>query len=195
MSIDELVLRYGRKMKESGEDSGNSKKSTWSQLMSKVGSKKNRKFEEVDDEKLECEEKDQKSETEKSSPAGEQVSEVDGCLPSKLSADATETSPKQAKQENDKICDSPTSKSSPTTESNGGLKNGSSHLDHSPNQEKAVPSSKGKGIGKGLSNSIRKAVEKTPEELERERREAERISKRLERKQSLRSKSAEELYR
>lgn len=204
MSIEELITRYGNRIREaaSEQQKGNSG-STHNDFVKFCA--KNRKLKKItagdatppssgnggtdepaDEEKPAVTEEVENSAQE---PTVKETNEVEN-----NHAD-TEDKKAEVKSEQHEV----------STESNGKIHNGSSNnhdVDHSKapciNSSPpaiAIVSSKGKGVGKGLSNNIRKVVEKTPEEIEREKREAERIAKRQERKESLRNKSADELYR
>lgn len=199
MSIEELVLKYGHsKLKEEDkkkEESGSSQAaSSLSSLVSKLYSRAKKDRTKSADKESECRVKED-SDSCSTSPKAESddeadkgASEADGCGASKVKkeGDASDKEP---------IADEE-SEEAEVKDSNGSHTNGSSdHQTGTKGEDKIVVSAKGKGVGKGLSNTIRKSVEKTQEELEREQREAARLAKRLERKQSLRNKSAEELYR
>ena len=217
MSIDELILRYGRakyrEAEEGIEGGGSSSKEAAERLMSKLCARANKekqklaKAARLNVEGKEEDKQEKESEGATIKTVASDVTEADGCGLSKSeikseseekSSNTSESSPNtKPVEESGERPASEEVKEEEKKESNGGLQNGSSHL-HSQEakvDEKVVISSKGKGVGKGLSNSIRKVVEKTPEELERERAEAERMAKRMERKESLRKKSGDELYR
>lgn len=195
MSIEELIMRYGKRNRESTEDNEGNSKGSSTEFLSKVclKARKSKRSIESSAEKTEknyekAEETNNSSEVDNASVDDKTITEKESPVRSEPDGDkqSMETSP--AKSEN------PTSEVA--KESNGKLQNGSDNHESDHSKPNDVPVSvKGKGVGKGLSNSIRKMVEKTPEELEIERREAERLAKRQERKKSLRSKSADELYK
>lgn len=187
MSIEELIMRYGKHIKESSEDSeGNSKRSSI-ELISKLCAKgRKSKVPSAGAEKVvESSKNDGESPTEEKENIKLNTVHVKECEPSEKS-EPTDIKTDQSENEISKV----------TTESNGKCHNGSNNHENDHTKQTEIPVSvKGKGIGKGLSNSIRKVVEKTPEEIELELREAEKVAKRQERKKSLRCKTADELYK
>lgn len=180
MSIEELITRYGKRIKDSVDGSEGNSKGLSLDLISKMCAK------------------GRKQKNKSDAP----VDKVED-----NSAKAVEDKPSSEKEHREKSEDETVKINSPIKlenqvpevqkETNGKTQNGSdNHENDHSNKTNDVPVSvKGKGVGKGLSNSIRKTVEKTPEEIEIERREAEKNTKRQERKKSLRSKSADELYK
>ncbi len=187
MSIEELITRYGKRIRENVEESEGNSKALAMDMISKMCAKgrKSKKISEVlttDDS-----EPTEKSEEKKDSGEDKLVSEKES-VDKSVTVDETKTN--SGVESENKVPEV-------TSESNGKIHNGSDNheTDHSKPSNEAPVSVKGKGVGKGLSNSIRKVVEKTPEEIEMERREAEKMAKRQERKKSLRNKSADELYK
>lgn len=185
MSIEDLITRYGKRIKENGEGNEENSKEFSLDLISKVcgKGKKHNNGSETSVGKIEdvpAKTKNVKDSIEENASSENEVQE-------------------KPADNNVKINSAVKSQKDVTDvqiETNGKIHNGSDNHDSAHLKSNEVPISiKGKGVGKGLSNSIRKTVEKTPEELEIERREAEEISKRQERKRSLRSKSADELYK
>lgn len=188
MSIEDLIARYGKQIRdgvvEKGE--GNSKASALEKVMAKVCASKGKlKSKNTSD----TSPTDAKSEPIDSETQAEVKSEEDP-KPVANEEDAVEKTTSPVKTEN-----SESAEKVPNEVSNG--KSHDQNNGSNENEDHSIKPSigKGKGVGKGLSNSIRKAVQLTPEEQERERREAERMAKRMERKKSLRTKSADELYR
>ena len=187
MSIEELITRYGKRIRENMDENEGNSKALALDMISKVCAKgrKNKKVSELLVDKTETGEptkSEEKKESVEDKPIVENESDEKSVTNNEEKIDSDVNSESQV----------PELKS----ESNGKIHNGSGNheSDHSK-QNDAPVSVKGKGVGKGLSNSIRKVVEKTPEEIELERREAEKVAKRQERKKSLRSKSADELYK
>lgn len=185
MSIEELITRYGKRIRENVEESEGNSKALAMDMISKMCAK-GRKSKKISEVLATDSEPTEKSEENKDSGEDKLVSEKES-LDKPVTVDETRTN--SGVESENKV---PEVKN----ESNGKIHNGSDNheTDHSKPNEAPV-SVKGKGVGKGLSNSIRKVVEKTPEEIEMERREAEKMAKRQERKKSLRSKSADELYK
>ena len=194
MSLEDLITRYGKRLRDGATDElkeGRSANPALDFVVSKLYAKGN------------SVRKAAAEESKAEGVADEAPSTVKGEKTDKEAAKVPTDSDNSAATEPAMDVDKPTlpesdeganNKTSP--EANGKHQNGSNNHDsEDSNKRVVVVSSKGKGVGKGLSNNIRKTVEKTPEELERERREAERTAKRLERKESLRNKSADELYK
>jgi len=176
MSIEDLITRYGKRIKDSVDGSEGNSKGLSLDLISKMCAKgrkhKNRSDATID--KVE----DNHAEALEDNPSSEKESQEDN--------DAKTNSPVKMENQVPEV----------QKETNGKTQNGSDNHESDHSKTNDVPVSvKGKGVGKGLSNSIRKTVEKTPEEIEMERREAEKNTKRQERKKSLRCKSADELYK
>jgi hypothetical protein len=185
MSIEELIARYGKQVRDGVDEKGEgiSKASALEKMMAKVCASKG---------KLKC-----KSTSDKSKPdaKSEPISLEEGVeTKSEEEEEAKPVADEDEKEKTNSTVETETEKVS------NEVSNGKSH-DHNngstENEDHVIKpiAGKGKGVGKGLSNSIRKVAQLTPEEQERERREAERIAKRMERKKSLRTKSADELYR
>lgn len=215
MSIEELLLRYGSIKKDSEEEiEGRSKGSQLEHLMSKIRAKTQKSKSnsdgstaqvlepsQSDDEKP----KDESDGVKCSKPQPEDHSEEKSLSVSEEESKKHDCDHKSKDKENGakpEATHDPTEKETNSDEKvsqdnvNGTLLNGSSdHNGSSPASTTLPVKGKGKGVGKGLSNTIRKPVEKTPEELDLERKEAEKQAKRKERKESLRKKSGDELYK
>lgn len=195
MSIEELIMRYGKRNRENSEDNEGNSKGSSVDLISKLCAKgrKSKRCLESSAEKTEqncrkAEETNDSPEVENASADVKSIPEEEIPVKPEPNNDnqSMDTSPVKTENLTPEVAKEP----------NGKLQNGSDNHESDHSKPNDVPVSvKGKGVGKGLSNSIRKTVEKTPEELETERREAERLAKRQERKKSLRSKSADELYK
>ncbi|XP_057377745.1 protein phosphatase 1G-like [Daphnia carinata] len=185
MSIEDLITRYGKRIKENVEGNEENSKGFSLDLISKAYAKGR---------KNNCGSETSVSKTEDTPAKTEDLRDSIGENAS--SENEVQEKPVDDNSEVNSAVKSQKDVTDVQIETNGKIHNGSDNHDSSHLKSNEVPISiKGKGVGKGLSNSIRKTVEKTPEELEIERREAEEISKRQERKRSLRSKSADELYK
>lgn len=192
MSIEELIMRYGKRIRENSEDNEGESKASSLDLLSKVCAKgrKSKRCSEPSAEKTEHssvkEEGGNDCTIETDAPKEDELNTEKESPEKKTLATETATVAVASENQVPEIAN----------ELNGKLHNGSDNHenDHSKSNDTPV-SVKGKGVGKGLSNSIRKTVEKSLEEIEVERREAEKLAKRQERKKSLRSKSADELYK
>lgn len=184
MSIEELITRYGKRIRENIEDEGGSKASA-AELVSKLNAKVNQKI------------KDSELANDKNSDSsGNATEKVDTDEKMEVKTESSVEPAAAATTEESSEINSVNQTSEPVNDQNGKVQNGcNNHENHVAKTNDALVSKKGKGVGKGLSNCIRKSVEKTPEELEIERREAEKMAKRQERKKSLRSKSGDELYK
>lgn len=176
MSIEDLISRYGKRIKDSVDGSDGNSKGLSLDLISKMCAKgrKHKNRSDATADKVE----DNSAEAVEDKLSKEKESQEDNNVKTNSPEKLENQVPEMQK------------------ETNGKTQNGSDNheSDHSKTNDAPV-SVKGKGVGKGLSNSIRKTVEKTPEEIEIERRETEKNTKRQERKRSLRCKSADELYK
>lgn len=184
MSIEDLITRYGKRIKENVEGNEENSKGFSLDLISKMCAKgrKNNNGSEMSVGKIE------------DIPA--KAVEMDSTEGKANSENKDQEEPTDDSAKSNSLVQSQKDVTGVQIERNGKIHNGSDNHESDHVKTNEVPISiKGKGVGKGLSNSIRKTVEKTPEELDVERREAEKINKRQERKKSLRSKSADELYK